>query len=829
MFNLVRQGWRSLRKSPVFLATAVGTLALGIGANTAVFSIVDQVLFRFLPASDPGRLVVLHSDGSSPGHMRADNGETNFSLPMYRDLRDKTGVFSGIAARAGAAVTVSWQGTSERASGELVSGNFFEVFGIRPVAGRAFSASDDVSLGGHPVAMISYAYWQQRFGGNRGVVGQKVLLNGFPMEIVGVLPDGFAGVVRGDRHDVFVPLAMMREALPSLTGAKDRRTMWLNLFGRLKPGVSTQQAETAVNGIFAALLQSEAAEAGMSGRNKDKFLAQRLHLNTAGKGINDLGDELAAPLYTLLGMVGMVLLITCSNLANLLIVRAAGRQREFAVRLALGASRGMLMRQLLLESGMMALAGGLLGLVVARWTLDGLFRVLGQEASFLTPTLDGRVLAFSALAALCACFLFGLLPAWRASRPDVGVALKTQSAGGGSSRGHVRLRKAVLFAQVAMSVTLLAGAGLFARSLYNLKNVKPGFRTADIFTFSVDPSLLGYEKARGEALYQELEAKLAALPEVESVGSAQLAPLMNENRSGNVTAEGYQAREDEETNSRQNYVSRGFFRTLDISLLAGRTFEEADFTSPRKVVVVDESFARRFFGQVNPIGRKIIFGGGRGVVPDQEIVGVVRTAKHSGLKEKDSRMVYYPYTKDRILLGMNYYVRYRGNVDNVATAVRSIVNRMDTSLPVYRAQSMQIQLEQSLSGERLLAILASAFAVLASLLAGMGLYGMMAYSVASRKRDFGIRLALGADGQRVARLVLKEVSVLSAAGIAVGLIGGAALGKVAESALYGVAGIDPAALITAALALAVVGLVAALIPTMRATQIDPATALRYDG
>lgn len=833
MWNDLRFAFRTLRRSPLFTSVTVLSLALGIGANTSIFSLLDQVLLRMLPIRDPANLVVFRVENEqAPGMSMSDNFQTVYSYPMYRDLRDRCTVFEGVIARAGAPVSVSYGGETERASAEIVSGNFFQVLGVRSFLGRMLTEEDDRTPGAHPVAVLSYGYWAGRFGANPAVLNQKISVNGHPTAVIGVAPPGFRGIISGKTPEVFVPVAMKRQATPTWDGLQDRRVRWLNIFARPKPGISRRQAETAAQTVFRAILADELAQIGRlrSRRAEDRFLAQRLELWAAAQGINQLRRSWQAPLVALMAMVGLVLLIACANIANLLLARAAGRRREVAIRLALGAGRAAIARQMLIEGVVLALAGGLLGLLVATWTTEGMLRLLPEGAmdGWLSAGVDLRVLGFTVLLSAATGLLFGLAPALQASRSDVSGAVKEQSASLASRTGQTRLRRALVAAQFSLSLLLVAGAGLFARSLVNLARVDPGFRTEKLLTFSVDPRLCGYDAPRGFAFYRELRERLAGIPGVRVAGAANPAPLSGDERGGNLTIEGYQVREDEDVGAGLRAISPGYFRALGVPLLAGREFTVWDDAGAPKVVIVNEAFVRRYLGNQNPIGRRIAFGAGNRIKLDREIVGVAGNMKHSNLREHPRPVVYFPYPQDERLEGLSFYVRTDRDENEIASEVRRLVQQMDASLPVFNVSSVKVQVEESIFRERLIAVLAGAFGILATVLAALGLYGVLAYTVARRTAEIGLRIALGATRGAVLNLVIREAGMLALAGIAAGLPASLALSRFVESQLFGVTGSDPAIFAGAALALAAVALLAACIPGLRASRIDPMIALRYE-
>jgi predicted permease len=822
----VRYAVRTLVKTPAFTLVVVLTLALGIGANTAIFSLTDQVLLRLLPVKSPEQLVLLDGPGAFQG--RTFNNGT-FSYPMYRDFREENTVFDGVLARFPSPLTLMTNGQAERVNGELVSGNYFDVLGVRAHLGRTFTQDDDKTPGGHPVVILTHSFWMRRFARDPGVLNRSVTLNGQPMTIVGVAPPGFFGIVVGESPDVLVPVMMKAQMTPTWDDLLNRRSRWLTVMARLKPGVSAAQAESAMNLVYRRINEQEIEEIQNRSKSfRERFVSKHLFLRAGQRGRSDLRQDFSTPILVLMGMVGLVLLIACANVANLLLARGAARQKEVAIRLALGGSRGAIVRQRLIESLVLAAAGALLGLAFAWWTGALLLKMLPFDsgAQTLSASPDIRAIAFAFAGALLTALLFGLAPALQSTRPALVSTLKDESGSVVGGTGHARFRKGLVVAQVGLSVLLLAGAGLFARSLYNLKTLNPGFQADQLLGFSIDPSLNGYSRERSIALFEQLEAGLAQLPDVRSA-TASVIPLMtNSEWSSTVKVEGYTGKEGEDMNPSVNGIGPGFFATMGQPLVKGREFTVKDVSGAPRVAIINETMAKYFFGTDNPVGRHI--GWGRDKVLDIEIVGVAKDSKSATLRQEAKRFVYVPYMQEAEIGQMTFYVRARGDAAGVGASVRQVALRVDPNLPIFDMKTMTTVMDESLFIERMVAALSVAFGGLATLLAAIGLYGVMSYTVARRTREIGIRMALGAERNSVMWLVLKEVALMVGIGVGVGLPLAVALSRIVQSQLFDLSAHDPIALVTAAAILTSVALAAGYLPARRATRVDPMLALRYE-
>jgi putative ABC transport system permease protein len=823
---------RQLRKSPGFTTVAVLTLALGIGANTAIFGLLDQALLRALPVKEPNRLVVLRYSGSNTGHLSSrSDGKFYFSYPMYRDLRDQNTVFSGIIATDWTEAGWQWHNQPELVATELVSGNYFDVLGVQPALGRLLVASDDTVANANPVAVLSFNYWQRRFGADRTILDQSALVNGHPFTIIGVAQPGFHSVVMGDTPDIFVPMMMKSQVMPGDDDLADRRSSWLNIVARLKPGASREQAEAGISPVWYAIRADELKQMEHATESfRENFVAKsHLSLLDGTKGLSPLRSDVKTPLLIVMAMVGLVALMACANVGSLLLVRAAGRLREMSVRYALGAKRKRVVQQLLVEGLLLGLAGGTLGIILAPAISAVLIKMIwggsGRELPFSSHA-DLRVLAFNFTLAVSASLLFSLAPAVQFWRPNLAPALKQQVITGG---GPLRFRRIAVGVQVGLSLLLLVGAGLFARTLHNLKSLDVGFATDHLVTFSINPSLAGYQPTENLAVDTRVLHALAALPGVHSVAGTTDSELANDNWSNNITLAGYTAKEDEDMNVERPRVSPQYFSAMGMPLLAGRELTDADRTGAQKVAVVNESFARHFFGDPqHALGHYLANGGGEKVKPDIEIVGVVKDAKHTGVREEITRTVFTPYLQEADPGGMTFYVRTWQSAESGEATIRRAMQALDSKLVLDSFRTMQEQIDDNLIAERVVALLAESFGILAALMAAIGLYGVLAYSTAQRTSEIGIRMALGASRASVVRVVLVEVLWLTGIAVALALPASLVLGMAVRSQLFGISSSDPLTLGLATLVVVVVALASALVPARRAAEVDPIRALRYE-
>lgn len=828
----LRYGMRTLIKNRGFTAVAVLTLALGLGANTAIFSLTDQILLRLLPVQKPEELVVLRSPGPKRGRVWSDgDGAASLSYPMYKELRDKNNVFSGLLARFAVPLSVAGEGQTERADGELVSGNYFEALGVRPALGRVFTQEDDQVPGAGQVVVLSHGYWKRHFGADPAILNKTLIVNGQVMTVVGVARAGFDGVQVGQKPDIFIPITMKSQMTPNWDGLNDQKDFWLAIIGRLKPGLSPPQAEEALAPIFRQILEAELPLLAISSAEmQQRFVERRMLLEPGARGRPILQRDVKEPVLVLMGMVGLVLLIACANVANLLMARGAARQREIAIRMAVGAGRWRLVRQFLVESLTLSLIGGGFGLLVASWTISALVGAIPDStgAIGLSASLDLRLLIFTIALSVLTGLLFGLMPAMKATRLNLESTLREQGSSVSGALSQVRFRKALVVSQVVLTTVLLVGAGLFARSLNNLKTLDLGMRTDDLIAFSIAPELNGYSPERTIGLFDQLHQNLSSQAGVDAVSAAVIPAFTDSNSSSNITVEGYQAGENEEMDIGQNWIGPAYFSTMGIPLLGGREFTASDTSNSPKVAIINEAMKRRFFADRDPIGMRFAFGAGDKIRPDIQIVGVVKDSKHATVRGKVDPFVCLPYSQFKTLGNITFYLKTKQEVGAVAAASRREVQRLDGNLPVFALKTLETQIDESLFADKFLTFLSMCFALLAALLASIGLYGVMAYTVTRRTREIGIRMALGASRGIVSWLILREVVVLAVVGLVVGLPAAYGLGRLTESLLFGVKASDPLVFVGAGLLLSAATLLGGYLPARKAASIDPLVALRYE-
>jgi predicted permease len=828
----LRLAIRGLFRSPLFAVVAVASLALGIGANTAIYTLIDQILLRKLPVQEPERLVMLYQQGS---HAGSNMGTRMHSYPMYRELQQKGEPLESVLARRLVPASISIDNQTERVDTELVSGNYFQVLGVKPAIGRVFSSEEDDRIyKGHPVVVLGYDYWVRRFDRNPDVIGQKMLVNNYPMTIVGVSAAGFAGLDPTRAPQIRVPILMQPVVAPEWEWLKidDERTRWVQVFARLKPGWTVESAQAPLQTLF---LQRRQYEMTLEGAKyftpyiREQFMKGTLKVERADIGFSPIRNDFSTPLVVLMCMVGLVLLIACANVANLLIARGFARQREIAVRLSLGASRGQLVRQMLTESVLLAGLGGIAGLVLAFWLTRGLLTLLptGGQQVLITPTPDLRVLAFTAGLTLITGLVFGMLPALRASRPDTWGTLKDTGGAVAGHGGHLYLRKGLVAAQVALSFLLLFGAGLFVQSLQNLRGTETGVQLDNLVTFQVAPALSGYDEPQSNAFYERLIERLKSSPGVTQAALAFVPILAGDEWDSTMSVEGHKAKDGEDMQMWMNMLSPGYFDAMGIRIREGRDFRRGDAAKEAKVAIVNRHFAEHYFPGQSAVGRHIGFGDGNGpkFKMDIEIVGVVENALYEGPREGIRKQVYIPAWGKQTA---TFYVRAQNASPSVYSAIRGEVKTLDAGMPVFDMKTLEGQLDETLLTDRLIATLAAGFGALATVLASVGLYGVMAFVVARRRKELGIRLALGAEPGLVVWLVMKEVLTLLAIGLAIGVPAAIGLGRFVSSQLYGVQPSDPWVALGTTAVLALVSAAAGLIPARSASRIDPILALRYE-
>ncbi len=845
----LRYGAQMLMKHPAFTAVAVLTLALGVGANTALFSVVDAVLLKKLPVKDPDQLVLFKATwdgekfgtGGFNGYNPTDPATglttgTSFPIQTLQRLRQEKQALADVFAFSPTELNLNAGGQAEVVSGQVVSGNYYTVLGVPAAVGRTLTDEDD-NAGVTPVAVLSHRFWTNRFGADPSVVGKQVNINNVAFTIVGVSAAGFAGTSNvGSAQDVSIPLAWEQQVAGQQSNMRGAGIWWLRLMGRLQPGATIEQAEaTLVAAFHQSVLEHRTmrqARATRALRNVEPQDLPRLGVVSGSQGEMDSRNGFAVPLYLLLGVVGLVLLISCANVANLLLVRGSWRKREIAVRLALGASRGRLIRQLLTESVLLAIVGGALGVLFALWIKNGLLLVAewgGREMSALDPQLDLRVLAFTLGLSLLTGIVFGILPAIRATDLDLTPTLK-DTGRSSSALGRSWLSKSLVIVQVSVSVLLLIGAGLLVRTLRNLQHVETGFNAKNLLLFDIDPGLLGYKDEKLRALYEQASSRLEAVPGVQSVTFSRNALLSFGANTSSVFLPGEVGPDGKplESEAKVHTVRENFLSTMEIPLLMGRNLSAQDDARAPRVAVVNQSFAKAHFGNESPIGKRFSFGSEN--LNEIEIVGLARDAKYTSQRDGIEPTVYQSFRQE-LKSAVVFEVRTDGDPMSFVGSIRAAMRDVDNNLPLSNIRTQVQQADQALAIERMFAKLVTLFGVIAQLLAAIGLYGVMAYVVSQRTHEIGIRMALGADRRKVLMMIVRQGMTLTVVGIAIGLGGAFVLMKYLGSLtglLFGVEARDPATFVVIAGLLGAVALLACLVPARRATKVDPLTALRYE-
>jgi predicted permease len=823
----LRFSLRSFLRTPSFTITAVLSLMLGIGATTAIYSLVDQVLLHALPVRQPGRLVLIDWEGDQ---VASGFGSWNLmSYPICRDLNQQRQFFEGVFCRALTPVNLSIGGDPYPATAEIISGNYFPVLGVGPALGQVLTNDEDRRP--NAVAVLSYDFWRTQFGGASDVVGRKALVNRHPLTIIGVAAATFRGIDVGEVPSLWIPVSMSTEIIPGLNDLSDRRTRWMQVLGRLKQNVTFNEAQAGLQPWFKAMLHEDMGRLGfpvITAERRQEFLDSSLTLTPAPQGHSELGRQLSEPLWVLFAVTAVLLGLTCLNVSGLFLARASARDREIATRLALGASGGRLGRQVIADSLLIALAGGLLGIAAAPVAVRTLIAFLprGTGANALHAGIDSRLLLFAFLATVVAGILSGLAPAWQSARRSLASSLRER---GGTAFGGVRLRKIIVTAQIALALTLVVGAALFVETLNALMAKGPGFVTSSLVSFGIDAMRDGYSTPEGERVMGRIEEAIRRSPITEASAIAHY-PLLTGGSWNNPMTIFADQRIATDHDINLNAVTPGFFETMGIKILAGRKFDDHDISLPDdpgwRSAIVNEAFVKRYLAGRNPLGLRICQGAGPNAKPTMEIVGVMADFSYRGIRE-ESEQAYFPFYEGEHPFG-TFYVRTRGTPESSFDSLRAIVRSADPTLPMTDFRTLDEQVNRSLNTERMLATLSGSFSTLALLLSLVGLYGVMSFVVTQRTREIGIRLALGATPWSTIWLMLRDAFVMIVSGIGIGLPFVWAFGRLVESQLYQVTPWDPAVIAIAILALCFAGLGATLFPAHRASSVNPTEALRVE-
>jgi len=825
---------RTLFKTPFVTAIAIVSLALGIGANAAIFSCFNQMLLESVNVPRPSELVNLGSPGPKPGSQscgQPGDCDAVFSYAMFRDLQKGQTVFTGIAAHQPFGMNMAFDGQTMSGQGLLVSGNYFQVLQVQPAIGRLFDGNDDRLVGEAPVAVLGHGFWTTKFAADPGVLNRTIRINDQTLTIVGVAAPNFDGTTLGNKPLVYVPITLKGQMNPGWNAWANRTNYWAYLFARLRPGVAIDGARETLNAQYHAIVNDVEAplQQGMSDQTMTRFRAKPIVVEPGGIGQSTVRSQAGTPLYLLLGVTGFVLLIACANIANLLLARSAARATEMAVRLSIGASRARLIGQLLTESLLLAVFGGVAGIFVAHWTLALIMSLMPPAiAQSMAFAISTPAVLFAAALTIGTGLLFGLFPALHSTRPDLVSTLKSQSGQPSGARGAARFRLVLATSQIALSMLLLAASGFFVKSLLNVSRIDLGIKSDNIISFRVSPTLNGYKGERVLVFYQQVEEQLRALPGATAV-TASMVPLLSGSNWGNdVAVQGFEAGPDTDNNSRYNEIGPGYFSAMGTPLMSGREFTEADTLQGQKVAIVNETFAKKFKLGRDAVGK--MMGSGRGYRSplDTLIVGVVQDAKYSDVKRQIPPLFFRPYRQDAALGSASFYVRTAADPAQMASAVTGVVRRLDPNLPVDNLKTLAQQVKDNTFMDRMMTTLSSLFAGLATLLAAVGLYGVLSYTVSQRTREIGLRMALGAAPGRVRAMVLRQVAWMTLVGGIIGLAGAVGVGYSASTILFELKAWDPVVLAISAVLLSLVAIAAGFVPARRASLIDPMRALRYE-
>jgi putative ABC transport system permease protein len=826
----IRFAFRSLAKAPLLSLVVVLSLGLGIGVNTAIFSLLHQVVLSALPIPHPEQLVLLTAPGEFKNGRSWDNDSGGmdyiFNWRTFRELEKHTETATVAGFRTFDS-TIAFSRQTVRGSMMLVSGRYFSVVDVQPLVGRLIGPEDDIPGGGNAIAVLDYRYWRDKLGGDAAVLNQTIKVNGQPFTVVGIAPASFTGTTVGAEASVFLPMSFKPRLTEGWDGTDKLADYWVYLLARLKPGITLRQAEAALNALYRGIVDEMAKTIQMPAEKLPRFRQQKLSLRDGRQGNSDFREQYRSALMILILATGLVLLIAMANAANLLLVRSAERRKELAIRAAMGASRAELIGQFLTEALLLAVVGGAASLAIAGVTLRLLLVSWGGQAhdSFASTGLNWPVLWFSLGLSLATGLLVGLYPAWDAARTSLATTLNDESAKASSSRGAVRLRKALVCAQVTISIVLLVPTGLFLKSLVNLLSVDLGIRTANVIGFRITPQWNGYTPVQSRTIFERAEAELAAIPGVRSAVGSSVPLLANSNWGNSFSMEGL-AQDAKRPNSKFNEVGPEFFSKAGIPLISGREIRETDTVTAPKVAVVNEAFVKQFFAGHNPIGHRIGFGKTGDL--NTEIVGVVRDSHYSSVRQQPPPLIFRPWRQDERLGSISFYVRSDLPPKQIVPQIRTVMRSIDADVPLEDVRTMEEQVHSNIRTDELIMRLAAAFAMLATILAMMGLYGVMAHGVAQRTREIGIRMALGAAPARIRGMVMRELVWILGVGLGVGIPAALASTRLVESRLFGVHGRDATVVAAATLLLTITAAAAAYWPARRASRVDPLNALRCE-